>query len=99
VVLVTSVELAATARQFSAAGARVRCLVPEGVSVAQGVARVVPADPEGYARALYESLRALDRTGADVILVVPPEERGVGRAVVDRLERAAAPRSEPKAED
>jgi L-threonylcarbamoyladenylate synthase len=50
-----------------------------------------PDDATEYARALYEQLRALDHTGVDVILAVPPAATdGIGAAVADRLRRAAA---------
>jgi L-threonylcarbamoyladenylate synthase len=40
---------------------------------------------------LFATLRAADALG-DLILVIPPPEHGLGRAVRDRLSRAAAPR-------
>jgi L-threonylcarbamoyladenylate synthase len=50
-----------------------------------------PTDVAVYARALYEQLRALDRSGVDIILAVPPVDTdGIGAAVADRLRRAAA---------
>lgn len=51
--------------------------------------RVAPADPAGFAHELYANLRALDAAGCDRIYVQKP----VGpqwRAILDRLERAAA---------
>ena len=41
---------------------------------------------------LFAMLRALDRSGASGIAVMPIPERGLGRAINDRLRRAAAPR-------
>lgn len=51
--------------------------------------QAMPADPEGYAQALYATLRALDTPGRAAILVerVPADSRW--RAVADRLGRAA----------
>lgn len=51
--------------------------------------RVVP-DPETYARDLFHFFRECDHAGCSVIYaqLVPPE--GLGRALNDRLERAAA---------
>lgn len=49
-----------------------------------------PADPETYARILYGALRDADRQALDVVVAVPPPETGIGRAVADRLRRAAA---------
>jgi L-threonylcarbamoyladenylate synthase len=50
------------------------------------------ADAEGFARELYAALREADAWGAQVALVVPPPESGLGLAIADRLRKAAAPR-------
>lgn len=44
------------------------------------------------AAGLFAALRRLDTTGADVIAVVPIPRTGLGEAINDRLQRAAAPR-------
>ncbi len=56
-----------------------------------GDARVVDlgASEEEAARRLYAAMRELDQT-CDVILAWPPDERGLGLAIADRLRRAAA---------
>jgi L-threonylcarbamoyladenylate synthase len=41
---------------------------------------------------LFSHLRALDQSGATVIAVTPVPHEGLGEAINDRLERAAAPR-------
>jgi L-threonylcarbamoyladenylate synthase len=41
---------------------------------------------------LFAHLRALDRSGADAIAVTPIPHEGLGEAINDRLDRAAAPR-------
>jgi L-threonylcarbamoyladenylate synthase len=41
---------------------------------------------------LFAMLRALDRSGASGIAAMPIPEHGLGRAINDRLRRAAAPR-------
>jgi L-threonylcarbamoyladenylate synthase len=41
---------------------------------------------------LFAALRALDAIGADMIAVTPVPTHGLGEAINDRLERAAAPR-------
>ncbi|MGF1464727.1 MAG: L-threonylcarbamoyladenylate synthase [Sandaracinaceae bacterium] len=53
----------------------------------------LPREPHDAARRLYAALREVDARGFDVAVVVLPEERGLGRAVADRLRRAAAPRA------
>ena len=41
---------------------------------------------------LFAALRALDQSGATIIAVMPIPDRGLGEAINDRLQRAAAPR-------
>jgi L-threonylcarbamoyladenylate synthase len=54
-----------------------------------GAALRLPARPDGFAHALYASLRKLDNSGADVILVEAPPTGGAWLGVNDRLRRAA----------
>jgi len=52
---------------------------------------VMPATPEAYAARLYAALREADRGRPDRILIVrPPSDEGLWRAVFDRLHRATA---------
>lgn len=44
------------------------------------------------AAGLFQALHALDKTGAGIIAVSPIPDIGLGRAINDRLRRAAAPR-------
>ena len=53
----------------------------------------MPGDPEGYAARLYSALHELDREGWPVISVEPPPDTLEWAAILDRLRRAAAPRS------
>jgi L-threonylcarbamoyladenylate synthase len=46
----------------------------------------------GYARGLYAWLRDADLAGIEVVVAVLPPARGLGLAIRDRLEKAAAPR-------
>jgi L-threonylcarbamoyladenylate synthase len=64
-------------------------------------ARLLDPGPDAarYARHLYEWLREADAAGLDVVVVVPPPAGGLGDAVRDRLEKAAAPRSPDPATD
>ena len=48
------------------------------------------------AASLFRHLHALDRAGAAPIAVAPVPEEGLGRAINDRLRRAAAPRGAPE---
>lgn len=63
---------------------------PEGWPVGRWI--VTPEQPESYARHLYASLRALDASSPDRILVESVPSHGLWSAVADRLQRAAAPR-------
>jgi L-threonylcarbamoyladenylate synthase len=49
-------------------------------------------DPIEAAANLFSHLRALDATGAAMIAVMPVPHEGLGEAINDRLQRAAAPR-------
>lgn len=49
----------------------------------------MPHSPEGYAQALYATLRSLDGQGYDLLLVVNPPTSEPWQAVRDRLSRAA----------
>ncbi|TAE43872.1 MAG: L-threonylcarbamoyladenylate synthase type 1 TsaC, partial [Bacteroidetes bacterium] len=49
---------------------------------------------EEAARTLFASLRRLDEAGLDLILAEPAPEEGLGRAINDRLRRAAAERAQ-----
>lgn len=53
--------------------------------------RVLPAIAAQYAQSLYASLRELDATGADLILVEQPPQTASWAAVNDRLARAQTP--------
>ena len=60
-----------------------------GTGAAQALRRL-PADPHGYAQALYAALRELDRAAAELIVVEDPPATPPWAAVADRLRRAAA---------
>jgi L-threonylcarbamoyladenylate synthase len=76
--------------ELHAAGLRVALVsreapeVPEGVVVAR-----LPADPAGYAAALYAALHELDGRGLDRVVVALPPAREEWLAARDRLRRAA----------
>jgi len=54
-------------------------------------ALVLPADPEGFAAALYAALHHLEDAGCSVIVVAAPPDDVAWAAVRDRLRRAAVP--------
>lgn len=97
--IVARSELASRARALSAAGLRIGVIAGDELLFADG-----DGDPkirgvswlrlegglEGYARALFAALRTLDQIGVDRILAAKVPEFGIGRALMDRLRRAAA---------
>lgn len=71
---------------------RIGALVPRGVALPVGVVRLDAPDSydgEALAPILYARLREADRAGLDVLLVMRPQAKGLGIAVLDRLVRAA----------
>ena len=80
--------LAATLDRLQGAGRRVALIHYSDLPVAHAAVRL-PASPQGFAHALYAALRAMDGTGADVILVEAPPQDGPWLGVNDRLRRAA----------
>jgi L-threonylcarbamoyladenylate synthase len=86
--------LASAVQRSWDAGQRVGVMVTAetAVSVPSGaVVRVMGrrTDPAAIAATLFAHLRDLDDAGLDVIVVEGIDEAGVGRAVMDRLRRAA----------
>lgn len=71
-------------------------LLAFGAAVPSGAAMTLNLSPSGdlteAAANLFTYLRRLDAAGLRAIAVMPVPERGLGRAICDRLRRAAAPR-------
>jgi L-threonylcarbamoyladenylate synthase len=90
--VVTEVSVAERAAKLLAEGASVGVLAPGVIDeLPDGTVELEPAGgPVEYARLLYGRLRQADRLGLDILLAVPPPATGVGIAVGDRLQRAAA---------
>lgn len=80
--------LAATLERLHGAGRKVALIHYSDLPAAHAAVRL-PASPQGFAHALYAALRAMDGTGADVILVEAPPQEGPWLGVNDRLRRAA----------
>jgi L-threonylcarbamoyladenylate synthase len=92
--VVAADDVARRADELSAAGSRVGILgilgAPAGTASAnESIVLATFRDPDEYARRLYQQLRDADAQQLDVVLAVPPPDAGVGRAVRDRLRRAA----------
>jgi L-threonylcarbamoyladenylate synthase len=80
--------LAATLARMAGAGRKVAVIHYSDLPAAHAEVRL-PATPEGFAHALYAALRAMDGSGADLILVEAPPTSGDWLGVNDRLRRAA----------
>jgi len=63
---------------------------PPGAAVTRNLSP--NGDPREAAAHLFQYLRELDRPGLRAIAAMPIPEQGLGRAINDRLRRAAAPR-------
>ena len=89
--LVEPAQLAETVDGLRAQGKKIAVLA-YGValpSLPDGLLSRAPADAAGFAHDLYARLRALDRIGADLILVEAPPNASQWHAITDRLRRAA----------
>ncbi len=64
-------------------------ILPERLSKGSVTSVQMPHAPIDYARELFGCLRALDRLGAGVMVIEEVPREGLGRPIMDRLERAA----------
>ncbi len=89
--LVPAAMLTEEAAALAGEGSRVAVLARsvEDPEDARFLWHAAPADPKGYAHDLYASLRMLDASGADFILVEALPDSPDWRAIADRLGRAA----------
>jgi L-threonylcarbamoyladenylate synthase len=83
-----SAELAATLARLGRAGRRVALIHYSDFAPVHAAVRLPPT-PEGFAHALYAALRAMDGSGAELILVEAPPQGDAWLGVNDRLRRAA----------
>lgn len=89
--LVAREELDAIVRRYQAQGERLAVWAAAQTPVPQvSVRRTAPGDAEAYARQLYATLRELDATGCDRILIERPPSGPAWQGIHDRLARAAA---------
>jgi L-threonylcarbamoyladenylate synthase len=79
--------LAGDARSLRASGRRVAAIARRSVDVERFIAH--PKEPRELARRLFGWLNELDESGVDHILIEGIAPTGIGRAVMDRLARAA----------
>jgi L-threonylcarbamoyladenylate synthase len=88
--IVQTEQLAARIDDVTARGLRAGTVAPNGVRVDGAVHIARFTDVEELARGLYGALRDAEAADVDVLLCTAVPETGVGRAVMDRLRRAAA---------
>ncbi|HWP83538.1 MAG TPA: L-threonylcarbamoyladenylate synthase [Bacteroidota bacterium] len=85
-------EFAGRMKQLRQRGLTVGCIV-HSFQLAQHergkLMRVLPPSLTGVAKYLFRTMRELDAEGVDVIVVEGVEEEGLGRAIMDRLQRAS----------
>jgi L-threonylcarbamoyladenylate synthase len=81
-------KLADDARELRARGRKVAAIACQPIDVERYIQ--LPQDPAQMARQLFGWLRELDDERIDVVLIEGVSRTGVGRAIMDRLERAAS---------
>ena len=90
VALVDGAALPDTLASLAAKGRRAAVIHYSAQPLAkQGPHQHMPSDAAGYAFGLYAALRAMDQTGAELILVETPPQHDAWLGVNDRLRRAA----------
>jgi L-threonylcarbamoyladenylate synthase len=87
-------QLADDARELRAQGRKVAAIVRRPLDVDHCIR--LPSDPLQMARQLFGWLRELDDEQVDVVLIEGVSRVGVGRAIMDRLERAATQLRRPE---
>lgn len=95
VVLAAPGEAAQVGRRWQQSGERVGTISRRPLPF-DAVAAVVASSIEEYASGLFAALRELDAAGCTVIVAEAVEEEGLGRAVMDRLQRAASGSTAPQ---
>lgn len=93
--IVTPAHLEARARALAGQGRRVGVIAPERCDVPAALSVSSFADIDDLARGLYGAFRDAEAAGIEVLLCSAVPETGLGRAVMDRLRRAAEAQSAP----
>lgn len=88
--IVAPAHLAARAQTLAGQGLRAGVVAPDRCRVEGAVSVIRFADVDELARGLYGAFRDAEAAELDVLLCSAVPETGVGRAVMDRLRRAAA---------
>lgn len=87
--IVAPADLVARARDLARKGVRAGTVAPGGCAVDAAVPIISYDDVDELARGLYGAFRAAEDAAVDVLLCSAVPEVGIGRAIMDRLRRAA----------
>lgn len=82
-------RVAVLRRQAPAGAGTTTAAPPPADRAAAPISRYLPADADGFARALYAALRDVDALGADLIVAEAVPASPAWAAVADRMRRAA----------
>jgi L-threonylcarbamoyladenylate synthase len=92
--LVPAKDLSSRAAELVREGKKVAVLGGPNLPLPAGVALLAwGVDQASQAQSLYAALRQADDLGCEVVLAPPPDSSGLGAALLDRLQKAAGPRS------
>jgi L-threonylcarbamoyladenylate synthase len=91
--IVAPTQLEARAQELASQGLRTGAVAPIHCPVGDAAPIVVFTDVDELARGLYSAFRVAEDAGVDVLLCSTVPETGVGRAIMDRLRRAATTRN------
>lgn len=91
-ILVEPGEAEAVTRKYLRQGFRVGVMARRSIALEHPQLKThrMPKKLPAYARSLFSALRGLDALGVEVIIAERVGERGLGRAILDRLRRAAS---------
>jgi L-threonylcarbamoyladenylate synthase len=90
--IVAPAHLEARAQALASEGLLVGVVAPSNCRIGDAVPVAAFTDVDDLARRLYSAFRAAEVADVDVLLCSAVPETGVGRAIMDRLRRAAAAR-------
>jgi L-threonylcarbamoyladenylate synthase len=91
--IVAPAALEARAQALAREGLRAGAVAPAHCRIGDAVPIATFTDVDELARGLYSAFRAAEAADIDVLLCSAVPENGVGRAIMDRLRRAAAARN------
>lgn len=91
--IVAPAHLEVRAQELANQGLQTGAVAPIDCPVGAAVPMIMFTDTDELARGLYSAFRAAEAAGIDVLLCSAVQETGMGRAIMDRMRRAAAARN------